>query len=151
MTTFSRILSTCFGIGYLLPIGQGTLAAFAALFLAPYFLHTALGWQLGIVIIGCVVGIFVSSRAEKEFEKKDDHRIVIDEFVSIFITFLGFAVGISWYWLFAGFLLNRLFDIWKPTPIFALQRLPGGWGIMADDVIAGIYSNIALRAIMFFL
>lgn len=151
MTAFSKFLSTCFGIGFLLPIGQGTLAAFAALFLVPFFLHTALGWQLGIVIIGCAVGVFVSARAEKEFKKKDDHRIVIDEFVSIFITFLGFAAGFSWDWIAAGFLLNRVFDILKPAPIFALQRLPGGWGIMLDDIAAGIYSNIALRILLLIL
>jgi len=88
--------------------------------------------------------------AEKEFGQKDDHRIVFDEFVSIFITFIGFSLGISWYWLIVGFLLNRFFDIVKPQPIFALQRLPAGWGIMMDDVIAGVYSNVVLRVIMFF-
>ena len=140
-----------FGIGYLLPIGQGTLAAFIGLFLVPFFLRLSLLWQLGIVVVGCLIGVLVSSEAEKEFGQKDDHRIIIDEFVSIFITFIGFSSGISWYWLVAGFLLNRFFDILKPPPIFALQRMPDGWGIMMDDIIAGVYSNVVLRAMMFFL
>ena len=139
-----------FGIGYLLPIGQGTLAALIGLFLVPSFLEMPLLWQLGIAVVGCLIGVLVSSEAEKEFGQKDDHRIVFDEFVSIFITFIGFSLGISWYWLVVGFLLNRFFDIVKPQPIFALQRLPAGWGIMMDDVIAGVYSNVVLRVIMFF-
>ncbi|MBI2121743.1 MAG: phosphatidylglycerophosphatase A [Candidatus Sungbacteria bacterium] len=151
MTIFLKLLATCLGIGYLLPIGQGTLAAFIGLFLVQFFLELSLSWQLGIVVSGCIIGILVSSCAEKEFGRKDDHRIVIDEFVSIFITFFGFSLGISWYWLVVGFLLNRFFDIVKPPPIFALQRLPGGWGIIMDDIIAGIYSNVVLRAMMFFL
>ena len=145
------ILAVGFGVGYLLPIGQGTLAAFIGLFLVPFFLRLSLLWQLGIVVVGCLIGVLVSSEAEKEFGQKDDHRIIIDEFVSIFITFIGFSSGISWYWLVAGFLLNRFFDILKPPPIFALQRMPDGWGIMMDDIIAGVYSNVVLRAMMFFL
>ena len=144
----SVIVSTGLGIGYLTPIGQGSLAALAAIFLVRPFLSLSLLSQ-SFLILGClIIGVVASSVAEKKFDKKDDHRIVIDEIISIFITFWGFESGISVAVLASGFILNRLLDIWKPFFISRLQNIHGGWGIMLDDAASAVISNIVLRMIL---
>ena len=129
-------------------IGQGSLAALAAIFLVRPFLSLSLLSQ-SFLILGClIIGVVASSVAEKKFDKKDDHRIVIDEIISIFITFWGFESGISVAVLASGFILNRLLDIWKPFFISRLQNIHGGWGIMLDDAASAVISNIVLRMIL---
>lgn len=145
----SVLLATGFGIGFLIPFGRGTLAAFAALFLVSSFLSLTFWGQVVVVALGIGIGVFVSHFAEEYFGVNDDGRIVIDEIVSIFITFVGLGAGLSWYVLGMGFLLNRLLDVWKPFPVNRFQDFPGGWGIMLDDVASGVASNIILRALLF--
>lgn len=148
-TRFQVTLATGFGIGHLMPIGQGTLAAAASLLFIGRFISLTPPWQLLIVIGGLCLGIQVSNVAEKFFGAKDDHRIVIDEIISVFISFLFLpALVTSPLWLVIGLMLNRVLDIAKPHPIHALQRLPGGWGVMMDDVVVGIYTNLILRAVL---
>ena len=144
----SVFLATGFGLGYIVPIGQGTLGALAALAVVPFFLSRPAWEQALFIIIGAALGVYVSSKAEKAFGMKDDHRIIIDEIVSIFITFFLFPIGTGWAILALGLFLNRFFDILKPLGIYRLQSLPAGWGIMADDILGGIYSNAALRALL---
>jgi phosphatidylglycerophosphatase A len=140
----SLLLATGFGIGYLVPVGQGTLASFFALFFIGPFLDLSYSSQLLFILAGLAAAIFVASVAERYFGKKDDHRIVIDEIISIFITFAGLS-GVSIPVLILGFFLNRLFDIWKPLFIKRLQNLPGGWGVMLDDAASGFVAAIVLR------
>lgn len=137
-------IATLFGIGNLLPFGQGTLGAFFALLFVPVFLTHSLAVQGMLIIIFSLLGVWASGRAEKHWGTKDDHRIVIDEFVSIFITFLGMSSGIGWGMLAVGFLLNRALDIWKPFFVDKLQNLPGGWGIMLDDTASALLSRAVL-------
>lgn len=148
-TRLQVILATGFGIGYTVPIGQGTLAAAASLPFIGWFTSLAPQWQLVAVIGGSLLGVQVSKAAERHFGVKDDHRIVIDEIVSVFISFLFLPLSVTnWSWLVAGLILNRVLDIAKPHPIHELQRLKGGWGVMVDDVLVGIYTNLILRAIL---
>lgn len=147
----STIVATGFGIGCLLPIGQGTLATLLVLPVIKLFLRLTSVQQLGLLISMTIAGIYLSSIAEKRLGTKDDHRIVIDEIVSVFITFAWLPVSISWWAVLAGILLNRVFDWWKPFPADRFQRLPSGIGIMADDLIAGLYSAFFLRTFLFFL
>jgi phosphatidylglycerophosphatase A len=70
---------------------------------------------------------------------------VIDEVVGQWIAFAG-AVRLNWKSLLAGFLLFRLFDIWKPFPVRRAEALPRGWGILADDIAAGLYAALVLYA-----
>lgn len=79
-----------------------------------------------------------------EFKGEDPGYIVVDELAGMFITMAGHRLSIIN--LIAGFLLFRIFDIIKPYPAYDIQRLRKGYGIMADDVIAGIYANIVLWA-----
>ena len=92
--------------------------------------------------------------AEVLFGEKDSHRIVIDEVTGFFwtVALLPLPHG-GWPLLrvlLAAFLLFRLFDVWKPYPIRGLQVLPGGYGVVLDDVVAGLYANIVLRALLWY-
>jgi phosphatidylglycerophosphatase A len=101
--------------------------------------------RLLIVIALSALSIYVAGRAEKIYQKKDDQRIVIDEIIGFQITMLPVAITILH--LCVGFVLFRIFDILKPFPINNLQRLPGGWGVVIDDVAAGIYVGVILFAL----
>lgn len=98
------------------------------------------------VSVVTMTGIWAATRVEKTSGRKDASIIVIDEVVGQFITlmFLPFFVSGSWIFLLAGFLLFRLFDIWKPYPIRRLESLESGLGVMADDVLAGVYAGTIL-------
>jgi phosphatidylglycerophosphatase A len=78
----------------------------------------------------------------------DDKRIVIDEVLSILITFSGHALSPGS--IVVGFLANRLFDIWKPAPLRAAEKIGGGWGVVLDDVLAGTFANLVLVALTIF-
>ena len=81
------------------------------------------------------------------FGDKDPSRAVVDEVIGQLVTFFFVPFGISWPFVLAGFILFRIFDIWKPYPIDELQNLPGGLGICADDFLAGIYAGACLAII----
>jgi phosphatidylglycerophosphatase A len=148
----STVIATLFGIGSLLPIGQGTVAALAAVCLVPLFLHLSIWWQASLIILLGIVGVWSSHYAERAFGTKDDHRIVIDEFVSVFIQFFAFRPDqIGWMALGSGLALNRALDIAKPFGIHRLQKITGGWGVMIDDIAVGILAQLAMRAFFFLL
>jgi phosphatidylglycerophosphatase A len=124
---------------------------------------------LAIPIVFClviaIVGVLTSARVSDYSGKKDPQFVVIDEVSGQMLTLLiGLwapagggrslvTVPTPWHVfapLLAGFILFRLFDIWKPFPIRKLEKLPGGWGIMADDWLAGIYAAILLRLALHF-
>ncbi|MGA2811014.1 MAG: phosphatidylglycerophosphatase A [Candidatus Acidiferrum sp.] len=126
------------------------------------------------VLIGCcaltaALGVWSSSRVASSARHADPQFVVIDEISGQMLTFVAgvpdsassstwrifepvqvFGFSFEWQILVAGFLLFRLFDIWKPFPIRRLEKLPGGWGIMADDWMAGIYAAILLRLALHF-
>lgn len=104
--------------------------------------------RLIFVIVLFALSIYVSEQAEKIYQKKDDQRIVIDEIIGLQVTMLPVAINILN--LCAAFVLFRTFDIWKPFPLRNLQRLPGGWGVVVDDVAAGIYAAIILWLLVYF-
>lgn len=141
------VVATGFGLGYILPIGQGTLAVFFALFWVKLFLKVSLLDQSLILLVFMVLGVLVSSVAEKKMGSKDDHKIIIDEVVSVFLTFLGMEAGISWWVLATGFILNRFFDWLKPFGIYKIQQLNRGWGIMLDDFASALLANLVLKLI----
>ncbi len=92
----------------------------------------------------CVVGLWSANRAIPLLGNDDPSEAVVDEVIGQLITFAFVPFGLSWPFILAGFLLFRLFDIWKPYPINSLENLPGGLGICADDIIAGVYAGICL-------
>jgi phosphatidylglycerophosphatase A len=94
-----------------------------------------------------LVGIWAASRSVSLLGNDDPSEAVVDELMGQFITFLFVPFGVAWPIVLVGFLLFRVFDIWKPYPIDGLQVLPSGLGICADDIVAGIYAGICLSVI----
>lgn len=142
-------LATGVGIGYLVPIGQGTIAAFATIVAIPWFLHWTWSLQAAFILLASLLGVHASTIAERHFQTTDDHKIVIDEIVSVFITFAFIPVSrLTIPLVIIGLLLNRALDIKKPLGINSLQKLPGGWGVMFDDIAVGIVCRIFLAALL---
>lgn len=139
-------IATGFGIGRAVKIGQGTIAAVLALIFMPWFISVPYWWQAIFVFTVLAIGTWASNAAEKDFQTKDDHRIVIDEIASVFVMFMFFTPAIiSPFWFMLAIGLNRVLDIKKPFGINSLQKLPGGWGIMADDLAVGAVANLILQ------
>jgi phosphatidylglycerophosphatase A len=89
------------------------------------------------------VGVWVSSRMEEMLGQRDPSCVVIDEACGVGVAMLG--IPLQWPYIIMAVILFRIFDIWKPFPIRKIENLPGGWGIMCDDVLAGLYANIWIR------
>jgi phosphatidylglycerophosphatase A len=145
---FFLVLATGFGVGYS-PIAPGTFGTLLAIPVY-YFLSTIPSPIYEITLIGFFfLSVWISENAEIFFGKKDDQRIVIDEIMGFFITMLWVPKTVRF--VIIGFFLFRFFDILKPFPIRRLEkRLKGGYGVVLDDVIAGIYANIVVQIITHF-
>jgi phosphatidylglycerophosphatase A len=105
-----------------------------------------MGWlTLGAALCAVVAGIPAATIVERESERPDPGHVVIDEVAGQWIALLFSRVNLSH--LLAGFLLFRLFDIVKPWPARRLEHLPGGWGIVLDDVAAGVYALLLMLAL----
>lgn len=144
------------GVGFgsgLAPKAPGTFGSAFALLFIPLWL--ASGFQLSVLlmILMSFSGIYICDRTAKVMGVHDDGRIVWDEFAGQSITFLPLIyMGImNWMWVLVGFILFRLFDIWKPWPIrVADQQVGGGFGIMLDDIIAGIWAALCICIYLYF-
>jgi phosphatidylglycerophosphatase A len=143
MNTFARLLASFFGSGYF-PFAPGTFASFWAA-LAFRFLLAGLAWpiQVGLILLVFFVGVPAAENLAAHLGRRDPHPVVIDEVCGQWISLLFLPP--TWGFLAAGFFLFRVFDVIKPFPIRRLEDLPGGWGIMADDVLAGIYSGALIH------
>lgn len=136
-----QLLATGFGLGYL-PLAPGTFGSLPGVLLFFLFRHHSLIF-LVITILVSVLGVGIATRAENIFGEKDSGKIVIDEIAGQLITYL--FVPFSWIYLVIGFVLFRIFDIVKPFPArWAQDNLPGGLGVVADDLVAGLQAAILL-------
>jgi phosphatidylglycerophosphatase A len=145
---FPKITATVFGIGYCK--GGGTLAAIACCICWYFGLRDVTpNWYAGVATLLIIaVGIWAGNRVEPLWGK-DHGRVVIDEVAGMAVTLLLVPATIKY--IIAGLILFRFFDIVKPLYIRRLEKLPGGWGVMFDDILAGVYSNIVLTvAVMIF-
>lgn len=147
MERIHRLISTCLGIGYI-PKGGGTVAAVVCC--VAWYLARSGGnehfWPpLLITIVLLALGIYSSGVVEAGWGK-DSYRVVIDEWVGMSFTLL--FVPVRWPYLLIGLLLFRFFDIVKPLYIRKMEKLKGGWGVMLDDVLAGIYANVVLQLVI---
>jgi len=139
-------LVTCFASFFytgFFPFAPATFAT--AVFLLVYVLVPGGDWiaTWTVFLPTLVLSIPASTRMEIT-HGKDPHCVVIDEVVGIQVVLLGATPTLAG--VIAAFILFRIFDVWKPYPIDRLQSLPGGWGIVADDVLAGLYSRAVLIA-----
>lgn len=139
----SHFIAFGFGAGAM-PLAPGTFATLIAIpfYLAlqslPFLTYLVM---LLIIIVGSMV---LSHRVEKEINVHDHQGMCLDEIVGYLVTMT--AVPIGWTWVILGFILFRIFDIWKPWPIhFIDEKVSGGVGVILDDVLAGIYSCLILQ------
>ena len=149
MNTLSMIFSTFFGTGFF-PIAPGTAASFLTVLLFKLGLYKFFWpFQALIIVVLFIAGGAASTRYARLLNRKDPGRIVIDETCGQLIAL--FLVTPGWKELLLAFFLFRIFDIIKPYPIRKLEAIPHGWGIMADDVGAGLAAAGFLRLILHFL
>lgn len=149
---FQPIHFLAYGLGSgLAPKAPGTWGTVAALLIYLVGLGQVSGWIFGLVILlSGIAGIYICDKAARDLGVHDHGSIVWDEFVGYWLTMLAIPFGVQWALL--GFALFRLFDIWKPWPIgWVDKQLHGGLGIMADDILAGIYANLILHCFLFWL
>ena len=147
MVRFHRLISTCLGIGYT-PKGGGTVAAVATC-IAWYLAGTGGNESLFIEVMATALILAIGTWSAGKVETawgKDSAKVVIDEVAGMCITLL--AVPVRWQYVLIGLVLFRAFDIGKPLFIRRMEKLNGGWGVMLDDVLAGIYSNLVLQLIV---
>ncbi len=141
-------IATCAGVGHF-PLAPGTAGSAVGLGLVAALGRLPVGrpWLAAPLLLAAsaifFLGVWAAGQAEKFFGRIDPEPVVIDEVVGQMITFLQ-RPDASWKWLLAGFVLFRIFDVVKPYPSRRLEKAPGGWGIMLDDVIAGAYSLASL-------
>jgi phosphatidylglycerophosphatase A len=141
MTALALALSTSLGIGYV-PFAPGTFGAAAGLAVWALLPGTPLVQIVAIVVV-FALGSWSASVTEHYLRRTDPSIVVIDEVLGMLVTLAFNPVG--WGGVVVGFLLFRAFDVWKPYPANRLEQLHGGFGIMADDAMAGVYANMVLR------
>jgi len=146
LNKFFLFLATGFGVGYS-PVAPGTLGTLIAIPVY-YFLSNISSPIYEITLVGFFfLSVWISENAEIFFGKKDDQRIVIDEIMGFLVTMLW--VPKTAILIVIGFFVFRFFDILKPFPIRRLEKkFKGGYGVVLDDVMAGVYSNIVLQVIL---
>lgn len=150
---FALVISTV-GVGYL-PIAPGTWGSLVGVAIYIAAVYLAATYQIlsmpvcfavtAVAMIFLALAAFWSSDRTAEMKKgKDPSIVVIDEVLGQLVTFAFIPFTLSWWPILTGFLLFRLFDIWKPYPVRDFEALPGGIGICADDIVAGVYAGVCL-------
>jgi phosphatidylglycerophosphatase A len=145
----ARAVATAGGVGYL-PVAPGTAGALLVVPVLPW-LSSSLGrapvaTMAGVVAV-VVVAIWAAGAAQRSFGSHDDGRVVVDEVAGMLVT--GLFLPATWVAAGIGFLAFRLFDVWKPPPIGWLDRhVAGGLGVVADDLLAGVYAGVLVRVLV---
>ena len=143
MRTVGVFVATGGYAGYA-PVAPGTAGSLVGL--GVYALVRQYGGpSLEVIVLSAVVvlGVWSATAGERHFGKTDPGHVVIDEVAGMLLTLLWLPV--TWLGALVGFLAFRLFDIVKPFPGGSAERLPRGWGVMADDLVAGVYAHLVVR------
>jgi phosphatidylglycerophosphatase A len=145
MKRIGVIVATAGGAGYV-PVAPGTAGSAVGLVLYLLTTHWTLGVQIALFAVLAIVGVWASGVAAKHFGREDPGEVVIDEVAGQLLTCVG--TGVAWPGAVVGFLLFRVLDIVKPWPAAQFEHLPGGLGIMADDLMVAVYGNVLLHLAM---
>jgi phosphatidylglycerophosphatase A len=147
MKMTGRIIATFFGVGFF-PVAPGTVASLAVVLLYKFAL-APLPWPyvLLLLFLSTFLGVLASTAYSLELGEKDPSKIVVDEASGQLLVLL--LVPPTWSALGLAFFLFRFFDIVKPWPITKAEKLPQGWGIMADDIVAAVMSRIVLQVYLY--
>jgi phosphatidylglycerophosphatase A len=146
VTRLAVFIATAAYCGYF-PFAPGTVGSAAGLmvYLLVWWSHSPIV-EIGLIVVLFALGVWAGTQAEQYFGGIDPGPVVIDEVVGMLITLAFIPVG--WSGALTGFLLFRVFDVFKPYPAGRFERLHGGLGVMADDAMAAVYANLSLRVIM---
>ncbi|MFH1854725.1 MAG: phosphatidylglycerophosphatase A [Candidatus Omnitrophota bacterium] len=143
MKFLHKLIATVFYIGYI-PFAPGTFSSIAAIILYCFIKNNPLA--MGAAIISCLLlGFLSAGKAEDIFRSKDSRKIVIDEFTGMLVSL--FFLPVNAVYTILAFALFRILDIIKPAPAGSLEKLKGSAGIMLDDIVVGIYTNLMLRVL----
>ncbi len=145
MKRVALMLATWFGCGYF-PWGPGTVGSLAGLLigiLVQVYLSGTRQFLFGVIFILFMPAVWAATKTAEMAGKKDPGLVVVDEVLGQWVTLLG-ATTFTTMSFAAAFVLFRLFDIWKPWPVRQFEQLPGGYGIVADDIAAGLYGALLL-------
>ncbi len=130
------------------PVMPGTAGTVAGVFVYLAIAHLTLPVYLFLTLLFILFSVWISGRTEKIFEKKDPPEVVIDEIAGYLVTMMSFPA--EWKYVFVGFFLFRILDIVKPYPANRINNsMGGGWGIVLDDIVAGVYANIGLQILRY--
>ena len=144
-TKVANVVSSWFGCGYV-PKAPGTVGSAAAIGIALLVEHYA-GWRPlwfgALALVVSAPGIWAAGETARQAKIEDPQFVVVDEVAGQWLALAG-ARALNWKSWLAAFVLFRLFDIWKPFPVRQLEGLSGGWGIVADDLMAGVYAALVL-------
>jgi phosphatidylglycerophosphatase A len=153
-----RLLASCFGLGWL-PLAPGTwgslppVAIFALLAYFDVSAITIFAVMAVLILVGSILCVMFTPQIISDTGNKDPREVVVDEFAGQAVTFSAipfilmnntFSSSRIWITVLLGFILFRSFDILKPWPIRKLEKLPRGWGVLVDDLLAGLYAAITL-------
>ena len=139
-------IATCGYLGYV-PVAPGTFGSAAGLVvLAAVRWSGSPALELAVIMLLFAVGVWSANAAERHFGGVDPAPVILDEVVGMLITLAFLPVHITG--AVVGFLLFRLFDVVKPWPANRLEAVHGGLGVMADDAMAGVYGNVAMRLLV---
>jgi len=149
VTRLAVFLATAAYCGYA-PVAPGTVGSAAGLvvYLLVWWTRSPLV-EMALILGTFAIGVWSATHAERFFGTTDPGPVVIDEVLGMLVTLAFIPVG--WSGALAGFCIFRVFDVIKPYPANRLEHLHGGFGIMADDAMAGIYSNLCLRLLIWLL
>jgi phosphatidylglycerophosphatase A len=148
MKTRLAVLLATFGYVGHFPVAPGTAGSAAALLVfVALRLAGSPALELAVIVVLFAVGCWAGAVAERHYGRTDPGFVVLDEVVGMLLTLV--LIPVSWSGALIGFFLFRGFDIIKPFPARQCERLHGGLGIMADDAVAGIYGNLALRLVLY--
>ncbi len=144
-----QLIAVGFGSG-LLPKAPGTYGSLAAVPLCMLLVYLPWYYVLAVIVLTTVIGTKACAVADEVLGMHDNSSVVIDEFAGMFVSVLFYPA--AWYWAFLAFALFRLFDILKPFPISVLdKKIGGGFGVMADDLLAGIFAAVSAQVIFWLL
>lgn len=149
LTNPVHCLAFGFGSG-LAPKAPGTAGTIASIPLYLLLSQLSLPLYAAVLVLSFAIGVYLCGKTADDLGVHDHPGIVWDEFVGFWITM--FAAPAGWGWLLLGFVLFRIFDIWKPWPIRVLDKnMESGLGIMIDDVLAGVYALLIIQLLAFYL
>jgi len=137
------LIATGLGSGYS-PFAPGTAGSAVGLLLWWPLVARPLWVQAGAILVVSIVGVIAATHVARAVGLKDPGIVVVDEVVGMWLSL--FALPFTPWTAAAGFFLFRALDVWKPFPARRLELLPDGWGIVADDLMVGLYANLLLRA-----